>query len=693
MKYQPLLHFILFMILLSFSLPVQSAVTEDLRDINAQLKKEVYVFLTLLEKIEPGVAGTQEEKLGKLRVVTEDCPIYETRFDLSRPIYQPVINQQFEWLQEVDEWYQVQLTDGRVGWIAKQCAQIISTGNQSLDQISRMIDNDRNRQIQFANRLYDAIVAKRKQAEQLYEKAKNNKKLSEEQRAEVEKIYAEIRQNANYAESFYRRHAHLLEYRNVNQLALRNRFSFNAEIMAGSANYGTSASDAVSLENKGSITNFQVNGNYLIDPSSSVYFGAANQSEIIETAYKNTQFQLGYNKKVENFTFRVGGAYQDYKDEFNFTNNFDRINLHADVDQKAGENTKIHYQYGLLINSYEVGDTNNFTQHQVGILSDFRTGALSRIELDLRASLEISDVAFRQFNHYYPSLSFIRQVGDRLSQWKLRYEQFDFENLALQNFSRYDISYRNSRKVSGVNKNSNLSLAYKTYPENERQDNIQFRTRSTSSQFGKKSTRTSRALTAYYFPENTDASFADIRWDMSVTSKLFYDVSFFARGYYPDSTALVQADIYMKLGAVIKGVKFGPTAGFHAFTDLAADEIKIEADGNNYRFGGFLEGTIFFPRDISLWVSALYDYGFVYSQEVTVSPDGDITTGELQERHPTTLQIYAMVNAPIIPSLDFFSRLEYYQIDTDIDPSLSINPVTQRDKMTLRFGLRYRYNQ
>ena len=88
-----------------------------------------------------------------------------------------------------------------------------------------------------------------------------------------------------------------------------------------------------------------------------------------------------------------------------------------------------------------------------------------------------------------------------------------------------------------------------------------------------------------------------------------------------------------------------------------------------------------------------YDYGSVYNEEFTIDLlTGEIKIGELQERHPTTLQFTSTISAPLVHNLELVGRINYYKINTDMDETLSINPIEFTKQMSFQLGIRYRYN-
>ncbi len=96
-----------------------------------------------------------------------------------------------------------------------------------------------------------------------------------------------------------------------------------------------------------------------------------------------------------------------------------------------------------------------------------------------------------------------------------------------------------------------------------------------------------------------------------------------------------------------------------------------------------------------LAVNASYEYGFVWTEPVTIADDGTVTAGEADARHPTTFQINANAHLPLGESYDLSARLTLYRIAPDMD-SVYDNPapgtVTDNSRATLFVGVRYRYN-
>ena len=82
----------------------------------------------------------------------------------------------------------------------------------------------------------------------------------------------------------------------------------------------------------------------------------------------------------------------------------------------------------------------------------------------------------------------------------------------------------------------------------------------------------------------------------------------------------------------------------------------------------------------------------VYNNEIAVDPTtGTVTQGDVKTRLPTTVQLNAGLQVPIIDLLDLKVGLRYYNVNLDIDETISINPVQSRTGFRLLAGVSYRF--
>lgn len=146
-----------------------------------------------------------------------------------------------------------------------------------------------------------------------------------------------------------------------------------------------------------------------------------------------------------------------------------------------------------------------------------------------------------------------------------------------------------------------------------------------------------------------------------------------------------------RFGINIGGIKIGPSLGMH--TLISKNEKFFKRDGNSFHVGGTIEGNLVLPHRILLNLSSSYNRGFVYASSLTVDPStGDITYGELSERHPVTLQINSAISMPVIRSVGFRMNIGYYKIEPDTNEETSINPVDNYSRFKIAGGLNYRFH-
>jgi hypothetical protein len=262
--------------------------------------------------------------------------------------------------------------------------------------------------------------------------------------------------------------------------------------------------------------------------------------------------------------------------------------------------------------------------------------------------------------------------------------------------------FRNQSSANGTNSLWDLSLMSKNYPDNKASSYLQLRGAYARTRGGRLKMRFAPSFTTNLYSNNSDNSFTDLRMDLSTTSSAFFmNLSSFFRLWHspgdPDvENAVVKPyvlDVYGRLGLNLKYFKIGPTFGMHALVSSENEVEFFKRDGNLIRFGGMVEGNIPFPSGIFLTLRGTYEYGFVYNNEIDIDVNtGDVTTGDLLLRHPTTFQINSTLRVPLYKNLVLLGRVNYYKIASDMDEKLSIRPVTQNTRLVALAGISYRFN-
>ena len=199
---------------------------------------------------------------------------------------------------------------------------------------------------------------------------------------------------------------------------------------------------------------------------------------------------------------------------------------------------------------------------------------------------------------------------------------------------------------------------------------------------------------------NSASSHSEMRMDFGGASQVFFsNFTLYGRFWHSAETTgggpakPHVIDLYAAMGLRTAAIKIGPVFAVHAQVTPGEGTSFFKRDGNLFRVGALAEASLPLPARGSLTLNAAYEYGFVYNDEISIDPDsGIITSGDVVQRHPTTFRVSGQVSIPILAQLEFIGRFNFYKIATDMDPTISINPIIANRMFLLLFGVRYRYN-
>ena len=320
----------------------------------------------------------------------------------------------------------------------------------------------------------------------------------------------------------------------------------------------------------------------------------------------------------------------------------------------------------------------------------------------MRSALQTSESDLYNFTNLEPSLAYDRYGADSRMTVRAFYDMFTYSDLKLRSYNRAVLQFRNQSRSGTSSSLWDLSVMSKAFPENKSAGYLQLQGGFARTRSGRLGMRFAPSFTTNLFTENSENSFTDLRLDVGATAPtVFGNISTFFRLWHspgdPDAeNASVKPyvlDVYGKLGLHLKYFKIGPTFGLHALFSSEKGVEFFRRDGNLIRVGGIVEGNIPFPSGIYLTLRGTYEYGFVYNNEIDIDVNsGDITTGDLLLRHPTTFQLRSTLRVPLMTNLVLLGRVHYYKIATDMDEKLSIRPITGNTRFTALAGISYRFN-
>ena len=682
------------MCFIPFPLLADISASEELSNLEKKVRAESIALNSLIKKVHPDYSEKLESvKITKLKIVSNQCRVHETIQRSSQRLYSPTINEEFKIIDHDDNYYHIELGDGRDGWIHESCGQRITETIEQKNIGSLLSDSDIGKYLDFSEKIFIKIEENKILADRIIEKNKLSKN---------NKSYKKINKYYSLAVGIYNKYLKARKAYIVENFPLEKRFSGSTELLLGKSNHHQNFLDGIKTEFDEGNRDFALLGGFIINKSSQVNVSFTSKSEVLQTPYKTKNYGIVFNfSGIKKLLLSTNINYNSYDDAFTLNNDYGRFQFDANVRHQLSSKANFRYHYSFLKNNYKIDDGGNYSNQKLSAIANLKINEIAKLVISMLANFENSDSEYHKFNRLLPSISYQRKIGDKRTNLKFRFENLVFKELELRDYNRLVLSYLVKNRDINKRKTTDLSVSAKTFPNNDISDYYQIKTKFSSSIIGKKSKRKSLALYTNIYPNATDNSFTDFRYDYNVISSTFYNLSAYYRLWHntfaSDGDSSTSAspsivDLSGKFGFKVGPIRIGPTVGLHAILDFDEDEI-FKRDGNLFRLGGIAEGTILLPKMINISLMLAYDYGSVYNEELAISTStGEITTGELQERHPTTLQFTSTISAPLIHNLELIGRMNYYKINTDMDETISINPIEFTKQMSFQLGIRYRYN-
>ena len=682
------------MCFIPFPLLADISASEELSNLEKKVRAESIALNSLIKKVHPDYSEKLESvKITKLKIVSNQCRVHETIQRSSQRLYSPTINEEFKIIDHDDNYYHIELGDGRDGWIHESCGQRITETIEQKNIGSLLSDSDIGKYLDFSEKIFIKIEENKILADRIIEKNKLSKN---------NKSYKKINKYYSLAVGIYNKYLKARKAYIVENFPLEKRFSGSTELLLGKSNHHQNFLDGIKTEFDEGNRDFALLGGFIINKSSQVNVSFTSKSEVLQTPYKTKNYGIGFNfSGIKKLLLSTNINYNSYDDAFTLNNDYGRFQFDANARHQLSPKANFRYHYSFLKNNYKLDDTGDYSNQKLSAIANLKLNTITKLVISMLANFENSDSEYHKFNRLLPSISYQRKIGDKRTNLKFRFENLVFKELELRDYNRMVLSYLVKNRNINKRKTTDLSVSAKTYPNNDISDYYQIKTKFSSSIIGKKSKRKSLALYTNIYPNATDNSFTDFRYDYNVTSTAFFNLSAYYRLWHnnfsgdSDSTAITSPhiiDLSSKFGFKVGPIRLGPTIGMHAILDFDKDKV-FKQDGNLLRFGGVAEGTILLPKMINISLMIAYDYGSVYNNEIILDEyTGEMKIIGLQERHPTTLQFTSTISAPLVHNLELVGRISYYKINTDMDETISINPIEFTKQMSFQLGIRYRYN-
>lgn len=684
---------------------------DRLLEIETAARQKSLALLAVIRSMGPEFSE-QEEVVTMARIVSVTCEIREARSLESRVILQPNLNDEFLILDEDDNNVRLDLGDGRTGWIDESHIQRIEkrVPGSKVDFEGAAADELR-RYAEVIDELLLGIDEDREQADELLARllpADGSPALTDRQeQLRARGAHARVAEYHAYAHRFYDKYIAGYDFTIQNGNEFLENLTAWGNLLLGTSKFTTttmiSATDDQEVEVDETVREIELGGEVDVNERASVRAGFANKAQVNQTAYTTTTADAGYAMRWSDRT-DVDLAIDTYKfaDDLNSFNDFRRTRYQASARSDRGGGNRMDLRYGYTKQSFDENDTENFQGHSIDAAGLWKRGGGRSLRARMLANFESSDVAFHDFKHLTPSLELSRRSGADRSTWRAVYEMLDYAEADLRSFGRAQLEHSKSSQDGPRRATRRLSATWKKFPDNELATYAQIKGAWTRSRGGPSQARNSLITYTNFYPDNSDNNYTDVRVARNTGSdRRFLELNLYTRIWHSpgddDSTSTnlpkpYVGDVYAHFGWKKGNVRFGPTLGAHVV--LSKGNTDIDQDGNLLRAGFRVAGDLELPNRFRATLDAAYDYGFVYTQTIDSidSGTGALVVGDVEQRHPTTLQANFFVSRPLGNDFDFTGRFTMYRIATDMDMTTSITPVTHNDRFTLFAGVRYRHN-
>jgi hypothetical protein len=676
---------------------------QSLQELETTIRKESLAFLSLIKKMSPEKkSAVRLRKVEKGKVVRSRCRVYDTLDEDGKVLYSPRLNEEFTLIEKDDAYYRIRLPDGREGWIEEQCLQTFSASEKETQtKFAGVASSEINGFMALAGEIYASMAKHYKSAEAIHEAYRPDSLAQTRTVKEIRRVFANISRYFQYGDYFYRQYVRdrkLISSADAGALA---KLSAWGELFLGTARHVTEIGSGQSEENKGGSRDISLGASYALQANSQVEVSFSNRREIIQTPFSSTALQAGYTlSQSEKLSLHAAVGYNSYRDEANRLNDFGQVAVKTDARFDLSPRQSIRLDYSFTSNSFANDPGAGFANHALGAGFKLQANAESSFLMQLRSNLETSDSAFHQFIYLAPSLGYERAKGASRLGLKLAFELLSYKELELKNFSRFSLLLDSAGRRGDASRNASLAVIYKTFPNNDQSSYLQLGGKYAAQSGGSGQKLFSVSLTSNLFTAASASSHSEMRLDYGGDSRGFFgNFTLYGRFWHSAEPAAGGPakphviDLYAAMGLRTAVVKIGPVLALHAQVTPGEGASFFKRDGNLFRVGGLAEVSLKLPARGSLTLNAAYEYGFVYNEEISVDlGSGSITSGDVVQRHPTTFRVSGQVSIPILPQLEFVSRVNFYKIATDMDATISINPIAANRMFLALFGVRYRYN-
>lgn len=664
-------------------------ILSEIELVRVDIQKSTASFLLIAKQInqsELPVQSTEEF----VQITDQRVTVRELDLEASPALSEVLEGDEFKLIGQRNDWLNIELEDGREGWLRRENVQIIERGVRNERSVS--VDP---RIRQMTEQFYSDIQNQYEYAEQLFEEFDEiYDDLSTSEKTEFSGIYSDYQSEKEKIQTYraYANHYHEKTESVPSALIVSTDNGQRVIGFQGTASLrlGTSSYQAATKQSTSS-RNVNVNGAVIFSPQSRLNVNINHNNDVIQTPYTSNDVNLSYQHQTEEGT-RLRGSilYNSYNDEALDRNNFKDVGIGANVEHPISNRTKVFGDINARSKRFDVEDGNGFQGAAFNSGLNYN-GAKTQANIGFRGRVQNSDVSFLDFMRIIPNASVRWLTNTGSFGVRAEAEQLTYDTEAEgNNFNRGRVDLQ----WSGRTNSTSLILIAKQYPNNEVFDNYRLRLQN---QWNKTkvygSARTALSVQyVYHTQEDTQlANYVDLRVDRNSSGqRAYFDLNLFGR-YWEDTARYHRVDLFSRFGFKYNQFQIGPAIGAQLL--LNQNDLQIEQNGNSFRLG--VDARVNTAIETAtVYGSLRYQKSLVYNSEISINTStGTVTQGELQSRIPTTIQFSAGVQVPIIGALDFKIDASYYNVDLDISNEISRSPVQTRTGLRVLAGVSYRFQK
>lgn len=662
-----------------------------IKRMRGDIQRKTLQVLVLLKNLDT----TDATAKSKVVVAVPAASVFESNVATARVLYTARLNEEFFTIERRDEWFLISLADNRRGWMREADVQFLSTQDQSPTSNPAFRDDA----IQICARLQDEIRLHHDSALALMRDIDDDyRQLSPDERARAAAAYAgisherdKIGEFTEYVRIFFAKYAADATRRTSADGTRAIPINAMLNVQMGNSSYNTTYDP--NLRRSAISRAIDLTGGAQLSDLSTVNAAVNHKSTILQTPYSSNDLRLGYAYRMPGGldveSYATVGAYSDDSVK---TNSFTHTGAGATLRYPLSSTATLAADASYAGRSFKESKENDYQGIQFLSHLKWRTDARSDWTIGLNGSVQSSDISYMKFNRIVPALSYATRSDGKSFSLKAEGELLSYTSDAkINDYSREQLDLAWS---SGALQQI-VSVSSKQFANNSMLNYVRAhgQLRWTEQTTGSFTRNNLSLLYNYFLKKNTfQVDYTDFRMDhASGGGATYFDLNFYNRYWLMSGDSITRdhvIDVFARGGINLPYVQVGPIVGAHLLARKT--EKLIARDGNSLR-AGIEASTTFTLYMATISFSARYEKNFVYGREISVnSSTGETTFGELRERHPTTVQFSGRLRMPVMASLEFTLDVNRYDVSSDLDNTLSINPYERRMQFNMLAGLNYR---